>query len=269
MLRACPELLVQRAELVDFLIKLDTKMSPEGYAAIATLLPAVPPGGYRDELILRVAVFLSTVAKTRAEQGDWQTALKVVWPMISSQPMPAKLTPDAAMNLTGGWVPLKAHQPAANREQIVEALQAIGRSEFAADGSDAQLVGLWVASEYLRQEPADWNVAAYTTDKRLQLLDNLASMSRPAATRKKGDTLSVADTMQEKIIKSLASELVSEEQRQRLVGAIIGQVNRYKAAGDLEAGMKPFVGVLLVAGLPPRGAGDRRSRCRRGRRIGS
>lgn len=245
----------QRAELVDWLSKLDMNISPESSAGFGALLAApgaVPPGGYRDELILRTSLFLSTVAKTRADQGDWQTALKIVWPMICNQPMPAKLTADAQVNLTGGWVPLKAHQPAANRDQIIEALRAIARREFTSSGSSAQLAGMWIAAECLRQLPPDWSVATYSTDKRLQLVEDLADMSRPAPTRKKGELLSVADSLQQKIIMSLAGDLVNEDQRGRLCNAIFNQVNRYKAVNDRATGVSQFVTLADMATMIPK-----------------
>ena len=234
----------QRAELAQLVLRLDEKTAAEVSAKLAGPLSACPDCAYRHSLVVRLAQDMGQFIG----QADMKTALAIAWPMLTKDAPPAG-DPVEGMgkaDFGSGWLAGSVRRT--DLSIVVSPVKAIGQNEFLARPREAPLVGYVLAGEFLRRLPEDLD-GKPGLDLWLGLIEEMGSLSRPAPDRKKGEPLSQADEIQLTWMRQLAGRLSDEAQRARLVQAVLGQVTRYEAAGDLETGLKRFV-VEVVGGGP-------------------
>ena len=223
-----------RAQLVGLVAKLKDDTD---HADVSVKLPGplaqIPESAYRQRLMSRLASQLVAAAHEAVGRGDSDTAISIVWPMFSNKALPEKHI-FVKLPISGGWVT----EPDA-WYRAVGVLSAIGQAEIQAVGQMATLPSYWIAAEAVDKAPPG-STAKQRADQTLMLIEQLSGLSRSPAERLKGSSLSRADAIQAQLIVRVAGSLTSEKQRDRLVSAVTGYINRYNAVDDLESGLFPF-----------------------------
>ncbi|MCG3179547.1 MAG: Outer membrane protein assembly factor BamD [Phycisphaerae bacterium] len=231
------------AEMVTRLLTLNPKDAAEISGKLAGWLAAVPRGGYRDVLVEWLVRDMCGYAAKAAARDDLDGAIKILWPMVSGDALPADLAAQAGkpMKLATGWLVLQTD----NRnngiiQQTVNALLGVARRDLELHRDKATLVAAWVADQFLASQFSkpgdDWVVGM-----RLTGADRLSGMSRPSPDRVKGSPLSQADVLQRLILLDLARLATGDGQFQNVVAQAVGQIQRYEAAGDVETGLMQFM----------------------------
>jgi len=233
-----------RAELVALWADLDDPAKAAGVSAkLRGPLASIPPGALRSALTDRLAAALLAHARRELGRGEPAAAAAIVWPMVSSKPMPGADADLKPLELGDGWLPAR---PAETRIEAARLLAEVGRSEFAKQGGTDTIAGFWAASEVLRQlADADMETGI---EPSIQLAAELAALSRPAPGRKSGTVLSSADRLQRQILLSVVGRASHEESRRKAVELILAQVERYRKVDDLETGLAQFFIAQPAAG---------------------
>lgn len=236
-----------RGEIAGALINLAKKTGHDAASrTLAVSLKSIPPGHRYDNAKAVANTELMRIVGERQKLGDLDGVLKVVWPMISDVvEVPTADSVLKPLKVNSGWL-LSDDSSSTIRKSITGRLVNLARAEDVRDGSRASLLGYWIATELSRNDAS--LLSAYATE--------IASLSRPATTRKPGTVLSRADAIQREMILAGAVSIPSKT----LVSLMSAQIARYAKAKDLETGLAQFAtvadnGVVTLAEpltkLPP------------------
>ena len=202
-------------------------------------LTQIPGVAYRNWALNTAANQLLQTASETMGQGDTDKALEIVWPMLSSSPLPDPDQTGKPIAMTDGWL---ANQSVSEklRARITRILAYVATAEVRQSGSDATLFGYWLAAEYNRQSGS----LEQGTAVLLNLAEEVVPLARPAAKRKPGEILSRADQLQRTMLLNLAKRVTNQKQKSSLLKLIVAHINRYRAINDLETGLAQFVSAV-------------------------
>jgi TolA-binding protein len=220
--------------------------SVELSSQVAGQLAAVPASPYRTTILGRLLARILTKANELIGKGNEDSALNLIWPIVSAGDVPAESLIGKSIEFKGGWLERTAAS-AQHWTQAARTLAAIGKADFDRNGAAAKLAGYWLAAEVTRQAPA----AVNRPDQLIQFATQLAAHSRPPSGRKPGSPLSTADALQLAILKQAQSLAVYDSERNAIVDLLIGQIGRYQQAGDLETGVAQLVSLEATEQINP------------------
>ncbi len=199
-------------------------------------LGSIPDDRFRQKLVGDLVGKVTRAAMAELGQGRPDAALALVWPMLSNQAVP---NADAALKpvaVAGGWLGNSASS-AGHWATVGNVLRAIGELERQTQDYRATLLGHWLAAEVARQAPGDDSARV---DRTLDLIELLGKVGRSAPDRKPGEALSQADVMQANLMLRVLPQTHNDKQRNRLVAAIGGYLDRHQKASELPLGLKTF-----------------------------
>ncbi len=209
-------------------------------------LAAIPTSAYRTTVVKGLLAKTLARASALVGQGNTEAALKLVWPAVSTGPLPGDDVVGKPLELDGGWLD-RTSAAAPLWVQLARSLTAIGKADFEERGVEAKLAGYWLAAEVIRQAPE----AVNRPDQLVQLAARLAGLSRPSADRKPGTPLSAADALQLAILKTAQSHAVDDSQRMAIVELLVAQIARYQQADDLQTGLAQLVSLEMANQIKP------------------
>lgn len=223
-------------DLALLLVKLeDEALATEVSNQLAATLKDIPASPFRMLIENRAFAKLSAAANLKIQRSDTKGALEILWPMVASGPLPSNDAVLKSIKLQGGWI-----DPRQNKGQLWaqagQLLGSAGTAESQRQGASSSFLGQWLAAQVLLQamhrEAA--NPAA------LELAAKLIPFSHASENRKPGEPLSQADSLQAELLRQLLPNLVGDEQLQQWINLAVGQMDRFAAKGDPEAGLAEF-----------------------------
>jgi TolA-binding protein len=239
LLRDLPEIPAATKPLRDLallLVKLeDDALATEVSSKLAATLKDIPASPFRTQIENRAFMKLSAAAQQKIQRSDLDGALQILWPMVSSGPLPTSEDVLKDVKLQGGWIDQRQSKGQL-WAQVGQLLGSAGTAESQRQGANSTFLGQWLGAQVLLQ--ATQREAA--NPAALQLAASLMPLSRVSENRKLGEPLSLADSIQAELLRQLLPHLAGEEHLQHWINLAVGQMERYDAAGDSEAGLAEF-----------------------------
>jgi TolA-binding protein len=228
-----------------FLLHFDERLE-DSSKMVTDRLSAIPVSTYRATVVNRLMAKTLARANVLIGKGDAESALKLVWPMVSGGEAPGDEAIGKPVEMKDGWLDRTA-SAAPHWIQVARILAGAGKADFELRGAAAKLAGYWLAAEVIRQAPE----AVNRPDQLIQLAAQLANFSRPPPDRKPGTPLSAADSLQLAILKQAQALAVHDSERMAIADLLIGQIGRYQQADDLATGLTHVMSIDAVKQTKP------------------
>jgi len=217
-----------RSALAGTLVKLnDPEFAATASKQLREQIATIPSGKYRRQVQTN-AQRLFNPAQLAASEGSLAKSMAIVWPMISSGPIPTVDVIGKPLKLTGGWL-ITTEASADSLNAMDQQLRSIASALHQTNRDGEDFVPLWLAAEMWRQQRSTPQKA----NSRIALASAMvAHRSEPIQTTR--TSISRADELEFRLLAGVASTSSRVEERQKAVDQLLIQLSRHQQAGLLE-----------------------------------